>query len=918
MEMKNGIASGRGMKAQMFSLTALIFVLLMVVALLLFVVMGIGYDSVSESSILSGSTTNYGSLLSSSADSFAYTSASTALSTLFTYEYNSSLRGTNFISNLSAFMVPLMENGTIPNVTGGSIDGNYISSLMGNATFAAYNSGISSVTGMSSKQVSITQTKPVISQESPYSITIRYTENVLINTSTGVYHFNIPVNVSMPLNGTPDLFYAQQGVYRQMRFSSLQGLVKVIGNEYATTGNSSGFVYGTVIQIPSGATSCSAVPSSLSVAPYDKFVILATANAFGITGGASTCASQFGGLVAQLIDTPPSTPYLLYPSGSDILNYLTTGRQVLLYGPGLSVLNVSGLDSAAAAGDYFTSPFTPSYLQRVTGNFRTGSPNGIFTLFPYSRQVLALNGSAPASAVTLGEQQKGITSYTVAAWVYPASQSGLIESDRGSGAGHSLTLGFGGSLGCLAPQGSFFFGDSSDGVGLGVESSAQYPSNTWYYVVGTFSGKSGTAVSPSQFKLYINGNEVQTNSWCSAGADTAPLTGLGGISIGSGSPSVTESGSISGYVANLQIYNSTLSAAQIANLYQQGVEGLPISSAKLQGWYTLNGNPNDYSGNQYSNSTSVNTSYVTIPDYTRDAAYVQQYPSNTYAIPGLLSCNNNAQCGAPGKPQVYLSDAPLELGNYGITAPYFDGLTSNVMLPSAARLSPPSFAVSFWVDEPVAQSYWTSIVDKGRAESNVLLEDWYFLTPNTKCGNGQGIDFGAGISGASFKELCYNWGNPGWHYVVGEFSNTLLTEYLYIDGTEVNSTLLTSRFSEESYPIMLGARSPSSTNTQAYFLGYISNLQVYNTTLTGSQIMGMYRAGITAPPLYNTSNLAGWWPLSGNLNDYSGYRDNGQANSLSYAFIQANYSTASYNYTGLSTAGAVSREWQSLGFPAPP
>ncbi|MGC8670184.1 MAG: hypothetical protein ACP5TL_03475, partial [Candidatus Micrarchaeia archaeon] len=54
---------------------------------------------------------------------------------------------------------------------------------------------------------------------------------------------------------------------------------------------------------------------------------------------------------------------------------------------------------------------------------------------------------------------------------------------------------------------------------------------------------------------------------------------------------------MNGSIANLQIYNVSLSQPQIQALYQEGIGGAPIDLQNLVGWWPLNGNANDYSGN---------------------------------------------------------------------------------------------------------------------------------------------------------------------------------------------------------------------------------------------------------------------------------------------------------------------------------
>jgi len=52
-----------------------------------------------------------------------------------------------------------------------------------------------------------------------------------------------------------------------------------------------------------------------------------------------------------------------------------------------------------------------------------------------------------------------------------------------------------------------------------------------------------------------------------------------------------------GLIANVQIYNTSLSANEIQALYLEGIGGAPIDLRHLVGWWPLNGNANDYSGN---------------------------------------------------------------------------------------------------------------------------------------------------------------------------------------------------------------------------------------------------------------------------------------------------------------------------------
>jgi hypothetical protein len=50
-------------------------------------------------------------------------------------------------------------------------------------------------------------------------------------------------------------------------------------------------------------------------------------------------------------------------------------------------------------------------------------------------------------------------------------------------------------------------------------------------------------------------------------------------------------------IANVQIYNTALNPAAINSLYLEGIGGAPQELNNVVGWWPLNGNANDYSGN---------------------------------------------------------------------------------------------------------------------------------------------------------------------------------------------------------------------------------------------------------------------------------------------------------------------------------
>ncbi len=76
-----------------------------------------------------------------------------------------------------------------------------------------------------------------------------------------------------------------------------------------------------------------------------------------------------------------------------------------------------------------------------------------------------------------------------------------------------------------------------------------------------------------------------------------------------GDTSAAYGGGFNGSMSDVQLYNTALSYADITRLYSEGLGGSPISNAGLLGWWPLDGNANDYSGNN-NNGVATNVNWV--------------------------------------------------------------------------------------------------------------------------------------------------------------------------------------------------------------------------------------------------------------------------------------------------------------------
>ncbi len=120
------------------------------------------------------------------------------------------------------------------------------------------------------------------------------------------------------------------------------------------------------------------------------------------------------------------------------------------------------------------------------------------------------------------------------------------------------------------------------GSNIAFYSTGKYPPiNTWIFACLTFDQKTRSAY------YYFDGNQsVNTGIYGTAATST------GSLIVGYG-----EHGPFSGKIANIQIYNAALSPSEIRSLYLEGIQGAPLNLQSLVGWWPLDGNTNDYSGN---------------------------------------------------------------------------------------------------------------------------------------------------------------------------------------------------------------------------------------------------------------------------------------------------------------------------------
>jgi hypothetical protein len=104
-----------------------------------------------------------------------------------------------------------------------------------------------------------------------------------------------------------------------------------------------------------------------------------------------------------------------------------------------------------------------------------------------------------------------------------------------------------------------------------------------------------------------------------------------------------------------------------------------------------------------------------------------------------------------------------------------------------------------------------------------------------------------------------------WHFVAVEYDGTNAIGYIISAGNVVSASGHVNPFYIASNDQLL---------ISVPWNGLITNIQMYNTSLSRNQIVAVYKAGIGGPPTV-LKNLVGWWPLNGDIKDYSGNGNNG-------------------------------------------
>ncbi|MEM3020592.1 MAG: LamG domain-containing protein [Candidatus Micrarchaeaceae archaeon] len=183
-------------------------------------------------------------------------------------------------------------------------------------------------------------------------------------------------------------------------------------------------------------------------------------------------------------------------------------------------------------------------------------------------------------------------SFTVVGWIYyrgpnPSHCEGIFGDGGNGHVGFSLMASCGYML---------YINNTASGWPSGT---TEFPTKTWEMVAIEYSGINGSTVA------FLNG-KTYYSSTLPAHEDIVSSP----IYIGDDWWQPEGYDTFNGSLADVQFYNTTLSANDIQALYQEGIGGAPIKIQNLVGWWPLNGNTNDYSGNGNNGQTEYSVTFT--------------------------------------------------------------------------------------------------------------------------------------------------------------------------------------------------------------------------------------------------------------------------------------------------------------------
>ena len=276
-----------------------------------------------------------------------------------------------------------------------------------------------------------------------------------------------------------------------------------------------------------------------------------------------------------------------------------------LYSLGLFNANTLGPRAAPGSCQVYrpNGPMSTQYIS-LEGICNTESPQyvAVFNNASQSDQIQINDNPAMDSIFSPN-------GFTVSFWGYfqpvTASFAGytIMQKYNYNTNGFEFSVGAGGPINYISSSNIRMVTTTANAFGGGIAYPTTNLFRTWGFYTFVFS-YNGIGTNVSQ---YFDG-AVVGNLPIGTGyplVNNLPFIISGPHPTGGATPSY-----INGLMSDIQLYNSSIDANSVKALYQEGLGGAPINLQTLVAWWPLDGNANDYSGNQ-NNGQPTNVIYTT-------------------------------------------------------------------------------------------------------------------------------------------------------------------------------------------------------------------------------------------------------------------------------------------------------------------
>ena len=213
----------------------------------------------------------------------------------------------------------------------------------------------------------------------------------------------------------------------------------------------------------------------------------------------------------------------------------------------------------------------------------------------------------------------------------------------------------------------------------------------------------------------------------------------------------------------------------------------------------------------------------------------------------------------------------------------FDGTNDSIQIPTSYNLEiTGNMTISAWIKSSSSSTGSTKIINKRNASSSNF--DFFLDTGGTRLKFYDGTDNIA--SDISITLGVWN------HVAITIQSGVTNGSVFYVNGVAQATNLPTFTIASNTAPLVVGA---SFGRNSAFFNGEISNVSIFNSSLSASNIITLYNNGSPAADISSLSPV-GWWKLNAKdtfdgtnwtIKDYAGSSDGTSSGMTSANLVQS-------------------------------